>query len=106
MSRVDAKVGNMRWWRAGFSKLPPDYQLEIRARVFGLVLEARKRALQELIADAVGFQLFGISAVFATEDLVAGDAWDAPPEEESRFYPPWRYRIRQLPIGKSERKDT
>lgn len=62
-------------------------------RLVGAVLEIRKRALEELISDAVGILLFGPSAFFAMFEVLWVGNWDSKPKNDS-WYPPSRLRIR------------
>lgn len=64
-------------------------------KIFNKVLEIRKRALQELISDAVGIMIFGPSAFFACYELFWGGDLDALPSKDE-FYPPSRMRIRLM----------
>jgi hypothetical protein len=59
------------------------------------VVTLHKRGLEELIADAVGVQLFGISALFAGLDVFGQTSLDSAPKPP-RYYPPPRYRLRLM----------
>lgn len=62
-----------------------------------MIHQARTCALQELISDAVSYHLCGVSALFALDEFSSSsDVLDTLPDPGSGFYPPWRYRIRQL----------
>ena len=65
--------------------------------IFNKVLEIRKRALQELISDAVGIIIFGPSAFFACYELFWAGDLDALPSQVE-LYPPSRMRIRLMLI--------
>lgn len=68
-------------------------KLDVVTRLLGMVLEIRKRALEELISDAVGILLFGPSAFFAMFEVLWVGNWDSPPKNDS-WYPPSRMRVR------------
>jgi hypothetical protein len=71
-----------------------------------LVLEIRKRALEELVSDAVGILTFGPAALFAFYDLLNDGDWDALPSGPD-LYPPSRMRIRLMrELAKKEGLDT
>lgn len=71
----------------------PMDRLDMEIRLFDELVHVYRRALQELISDAVGILLFGPSALFAAIDvLVPGGLDDLPASPES--YPPTRYRLR------------
>ncbi len=55
--------------------------------------EIRRRALEELISDAVAALLFGASALFAAAEIMIPDGLDVLPRPDD-FYPPSRYRLR------------
>jgi uncharacterized protein YbaR (Trm112 family) len=55
--------------------------------------DIHKRALVELVSDAVAVHLFGPSAIFASMDLLIREALDEVPEHDE-YYPPTRYRWR------------
>lgn len=83
-------------WLPSVENLPPIFQLPIRQQVFNLILQARRRALEELISDLVGYFLFGAGAVFALADVATTDIWDSLPSPQNDFYPPWRFRLREI----------
>jgi hypothetical protein len=68
-------------------------KLDVVTSLVRMVLEIRKRALEELISDAVGIILFGPSAFFAMFEVLWVGNWDSPPKSDS-WYPPSRMRIR------------
>jgi hypothetical protein len=70
--------------------------LPIRQQIFDLILQARKRALEELISDLVGYFLFGAGAVFALAEVATTDIWDNLPSAQNDYYPPWRFRLREI----------
>ena len=53
------------------------------------------RALVELIADQVGYQLLGPASLFAAAEFASRESLDSPPGDAGH-YPPWRYRLRML----------
>lgn len=68
-------------------------KLDLVTRIFRTVLEIRKRALEELISDAVGIILFGPSAFFAMHEVLWVGNWDSLPKHDG-WYPPSRMRLR------------
>jgi hypothetical protein len=75
--------------------LSDEAKLQRKTRIFKRVLEVRKRALEELISDAVGIMIFGPSALFSMFELLWSGNWDAKPESDD-WYPPSRMRIRLM----------
>lgn len=57
--------------------------------------QIHKRALVELVSDAISVHLFGPSAIFASMDFFIREPLDEKPEEDE-FYPPTRYRWRLM----------
>ncbi len=97
VNNINTLMGtDLRWWDREAETLPPLLKLELRQRIFELIHRARASALKELISDAVAYHLCGVSALFAMDDFCCTDVLDARPEEAYGFYPPWRYRLRQL----------
>lgn len=97
VNNINSLIGtDLKWWDPDFDKLPPLWRLPIQQKIFQLIHKARASALKELISDAVAYYLCGISVLFALEDFCCADILDAVPEETYGFYPPWRYRLRQL----------
>lgn len=93
---IEERIGDLRWANSRIGDLPELFQIPTRQHVFDTILQARRRALEELVSDLVGFQLFGPSALFSVEYIAATDTWDGVPSEDYDFYPPWRYRLREL----------
>jgi hypothetical protein len=94
MQDVELQVGDLSWWE---STIDSDQQrFRVRQYVMEEMIVARKRALEELISDIVGQQLFGLSALLATSSFAKSDTLDALPESDGDYYPPWRYRLRCL----------
>lgn len=61
------------------------------------IVEIRKRGLEELLSDAVCAMIFGTSALFALHDIMLlDDDFDRLPRREYGFYPPNRYRLRNI----------
>lgn len=89
------RVGDLKWLPS-VESLPPIFQLPIRQQIFDLILQARKRALEELISDLVGYFLFGAGAVFALAEVATTDIWDNLPSAQNDYYPPWRFRLREI----------
>jgi hypothetical protein len=89
------RVGDLKWLPS-VDSLPPIFQLPIRQEVFEFILQARRRALEEIISDFVGYFLFGPGAVFALAEVAATDIWDALPSAQNDYYPPWRFRLREI----------
>jgi hypothetical protein len=59
------------------------------------VAALHKRGLQELISDAVGVHLFGISALLSSLDVFGQTSFDSAPKSPL-YYPPPRYRLRLM----------
>jgi hypothetical protein len=95
ISSIRTRLGDLRWFNPNIDQLPPLFQTPIRQQILEQMLLARRRALEELISDAVGYELFGPSMLFALDAFSAADSLDVPPRADS-FYPPWRMRIRRL----------
>lgn len=83
-------------------KVPPDQQkwnlfdLERVSRMLQQVLELRRRALAELLCDVVAANIFGLAALFATEEFALSRELDAFEKAPAYHYPPWRYRPRVM----------
>lgn len=69
-------------------------RLDKVTNLVGMVLNIRKRAVEELVSDAVGILLFGPSAFFALYEVLWIGNWDSLPRGEA-LYPPSRMRIRR-----------
>ncbi len=78
-------------------------KLKFTTQLFEKILRIRKRALEELVSDAVGIFIFGPSAFFACYELFWSSNLDAKPAS-AEFYPPPRMRIR-LMLDLMERDD-
>jgi len=59
------------------------------------VATIHRRGLQELVSDAVGVQLFGISALLSGMDILGQTSLDSVPRRLP-YYPPPRYRLRLM----------
>jgi hypothetical protein len=70
-------------------------ELALATQVFDSILQIRKRALEELISDAVGIFIFGPSAFFAFYEFFWSGNWDDKPAG-NEWYPPSRMRIRLM----------
>jgi hypothetical protein len=57
--------------------------------------QIHRRALVELVSDAIAVYLFGPSAIFASMDFFIREPLDEKPEEDE-YYPPTRYRWRLM----------
>ena len=66
-----------------------------KARFLEETMTLTKRALSELISDAVGAHLFGPAAVASLAEFSCRHDLDSSPAE-SNGYPPWRYRLRKI----------
>lgn len=78
------------------SALPPLGQMKAKMRHFQVVSQIHKRAIEELVSDAVGVFLFGPSALFALSDLFCQTELDQLPERGNYYYPPSRFRLREM----------
>ena len=106
IQHINRMIGDdLTWWDPDIKNKGPLWMYQARQQIFKLIYEARACALQELISDVVSYHLCGISALFALDQFSSSsDVLDSLPQPESGFYPPWRYRIRQLvSIAYSER---
>jgi hypothetical protein len=95
---INSLIGDdLTWWDPEIKSKGPLWEFQLRQRIFKLMHQARTCALQELISDAVSYHLCGVSALFALDEFSSSsDVLDTLPDPGSGFYPPWRYRIRQL----------
>lgn len=59
------------------------------------VATIHRRGLQELVSDAVGVRLFGVSALLSGIDILGQTSLDSVPRRPL-YYPPPRYRIRLM----------
>jgi hypothetical protein len=66
-----------------------------KARFLDETMTLTKRALSELISDAVGAHLFGPAAVASLAEFSCRHDLDSSPAA-SNGYPPWRYRLRKI----------
>lgn len=98
IKHINGLIGDdLTWWDPEIKSKGPLWEFEARQRIFKLLHQARNCALQELISDIVSYHLCGISALFALDEFSSSsDVLDALPDPRAGFYPPWRYRIRQL----------
>lgn len=55
-----------------------------------------ERAMEEVLADAVGAVLFGPAALFSTFDVAVQSGFDLAPSPRNNHYPPWRTRLREV----------
>lgn len=68
---------------------------EVTTTLYRRAVEMRNRALAELACDIVCQAIFGPAAAFAIEEFAKSEALDVfDLGVTSRFYPPWRYRLR------------
>jgi hypothetical protein len=96
LSAVLASMGDLTWHHPKAKDLPPLFKFPLRQQLADRILKVRRRALEELIPDIVGYRVFGLSAIFALHHLALSDVLDALPAEQTRWYPPWRLRLRSL----------
>ncbi len=98
IKHINLLIGDdLSWWDPEIKGKGPLWEFQLRQRIFKLIHQARTCALQELISDAVSYHLCGVSALFALDEFSSSsDVLDTLPDPGSGFYPPWRYRIRQL----------
>ena len=89
------RVGDLEWLPS-IESLPATFKLPIRQQIFDLILQIRKRALEELISDFVGYFLFGAGAILALAEVATTDLWDTLPSAQNDYYPPWRFRLREV----------
>lgn len=60
------------------------------------VISYWRKGLEEIIADIVGVLLFGPAVLFSTLEIACQHELDIIPSPESKFYPPWRMRLREI----------
>jgi hypothetical protein len=68
----------------------------LRNRNAKLVIHCWRRALEELLSDAVEAMVFGPAALFASLLMAMQEGFDVAPGGDNDFYPPWRYRLRLI----------
>jgi hypothetical protein len=61
-----------------------------------------KRGLEEILSDIIGTLIFGPAMLFSMYELSLQKRMDHIPDYSNNFYPPWRYRLRQI-IGVLQR---
>jgi len=94
-SRIQKQVAELVEQMLAGKDAADSVKLELSTKVFNQVLQVRKRALEELVSDAVGVLIFGPSAFFASCELFWSSNWDAKPVP-NEWYPPSRMRIRLM----------
>jgi hypothetical protein len=55
-----------------------------------------KRGLEEILSDIIGTLIFGPAMLFSMYELSLQKKMDHMPDYINNFYPPWRYRLRQI----------
>lgn len=55
-----------------------------------------KRGLEEILSDIIGTLLFGPAVLFSSLEIALQDDYDAIPQENTGYYPPWRMRLREI----------
>ena len=73
----------------------PLRRLKLHAELSNAVTVLRQRGLEELISDVVAAMLFGVSALFATAEILVPEGLDFAPQKPE-FYPPSRLRLRVI----------
>ncbi len=73
----------------------PAYRRQQQEQDFKKVYEIYSRGLTELLCDAAGAYIFGPSALFAAVDHLFATSLDNPPVPD-KYYPPTRYRHREM----------
>lgn len=77
------------------ARTDPVEQSYLLSQFVDTVVALHKRGLQELVSDAVGVHLFGISALLAGLDVFGQTSLDSAPRQP-QYYPPPRYRLRLM----------
>ncbi|MDP3048834.1 MAG: hypothetical protein Q8N12_05310 [Thermodesulfovibrionales bacterium] len=54
------------------------------------------RGLEEILSDMVGALLFGPAVLFSSLEMAIQDELDWMPNPKNSFYPPWRFRLREI----------
>jgi hypothetical protein len=70
-------------------------RLEREMVIYKQICEIHDRAFVELVSDSVGAYIFGLSALFASAEVLVLIGLDSPPEPPE-YYPPGRYRLRHI----------
>ncbi len=94
-SRIQQQIADLVEKMLNEKNADDERKLEWSTKIFDHVLQVRKRALEELISDAVGILIFGPCAFFALYELFWSGNLDAKPAS-SEWYPPSRMRIRLM----------
>lgn len=75
-----------------------DLRRTLREQTIGAYLQQTlsywRRALEELLSDATAVFLFGPAALLSMLDLAIQNPLDEVPEAATKYYPPWRTRLR------------
>jgi hypothetical protein len=61
-----------------------------------VILQIWKRGLEEILSDIIGTLIFGPAMLFSMYELSLQKKMDHMPDYINNFYPPWRYRLRQI----------
>jgi len=94
-TRIQQLITDFLDHHSATASLDAGEKLQRKTKIFKTVLEVRKRALEELISDAVGILIFGPSALFSMFELLWSGNWDAKPAPDD-WYPPSRMRMRLM----------
>lgn len=55
-----------------------------------------KRGFEEVLSDIIGTILFGPAMLLSALEMSIQGEMDRKPSEKNKFYPPWRFRIREI----------
>lgn len=95
LASIESRVSDAIWFDSQINTYVPDDALAIKQRIYAQILRVRRRGLEELISDFVGYYLFGPAFLFSVQQLALHDSLDALPEFPD-YYPPWRFRLREI----------
>lgn len=94
LTAVTTRIGDGKWHQPDIEARGPLFALQTRQWLTDRILKVRRRGLEEIISDMVGFYLFGPAFLFALNEFAYDDILDEVPSAED-YYPPWRYRYRE-----------
>lgn len=69
VTSVTTKIGDGKWYEPDIEAQGPLFALQTRQLLTNQILKIRRRGLEEIISDVVGFYLFGPAFLFALSEL-------------------------------------
>ncbi|NIM16776.1 MAG: hypothetical protein GTO45_32705 [Candidatus Aminicenantes bacterium] len=99
--RIDSEVKKivMDYYPKPFDELDMFTRVYAREEVessIRTVLQIWKRGLEEILSDIIGALIFGPAMLFSMYELSLQKELDHKPDYRNYFYPPWRYRLREI----------